>query len=135
VANALLGGLLLPATGALVVGAPLGASLVAFGPFTLLVFVNLLETQWADRVADRAVGKNTLASRLSPRAIRLLGGATAAAAYLLALVTQPLPVALAGLLAAPVSAYGVRRLGRGEPGPSVIAMIVLLLAQGTAWLT
>jgi len=134
VANALLGGLLLPVTGALVVGAPLGTALAAFGPFTLLVFVNLLETQWADRVADRAVGKNTLASRLSPDSIRLLGGAAAVAAYVLALVSQPLQVALAGLFAAPVSAYGVRRLGRGDPGPSVVAMIVLLFSQGAAWL-
>ncbi|WP_196780967.1 prenyltransferase [Nocardioides sambongensis] len=66
VVNALLGGLLLPTIGALMAAASLAAALLAFLPFTLLVFVNLLETQWADRTADRAAGKHTLASRLSP---------------------------------------------------------------------
>jgi 1,4-dihydroxy-2-naphthoate octaprenyltransferase len=133
IANAALGGLLLPATGAVVVGATPAAAFAALTPFSLLVLVNLLETQWADRVADRQVGKHTLASRLRPGRLRLLGGAVAVVAYVLAAVTLPAPVALAGLVAAPVSAYGVRRLGRGAPGPSVAAMVLLLVAQGTAW--
>lgn len=135
VVNALLGGLLLPSTGAAVAGAPLAAAFVTFAPFTLLVFVNLLETQWADRVADRAVGKHTLSARLTPASLRLLGGATAAAAYVLACLIQTPQVAAAGLVAAPVSAYGVWKLGRAAPGASVVAMVIFLLLQGGAWLT
>ena len=121
------------ATGVRPVGAPVVWAVAAFVPFALLDFVNLLETQWADRLADRAVGKNTMASRLSPRGIQLLGGATVLAAYSLSVASQPSPVAAAGLLAAPLSIYAVWRLGRGSPGPSVAAMIVFLLAQGAAW--
>lgn len=119
----------------MVVGAPLDRAVAAFAPFALLDFVNLLETQWADRVADRAVGKHTLASRLPLIGIRLLGGAAALAAYALSLAVQAWPVAVAGLLVAPVSAYGVWRLGRGPPGPSVVAMIAFLPAQTIARLT
>lgn len=133
VANAVLGGLLLPATGAVVAGARLETALLVFVPFALLDLVNLLETQWADRTADRLVGKHTLASRLTPRRIRVAGGAAAMAAYVLAPALQPWPVAAAGLLAAPLSAYGVWRLGTGRPGPSVAAMVVFLLVQGLAW--
>ena len=133
VANAVLGGLLLPVTGAVVVGAPLGTAVAVFVPFALLDFVNLLETQWADRDADRLVGKHTLASRLSPGSIRFLGGVVALTAYALATATQPALVAAAGALALPLSAWGVWRLGRGGPGPSVTAMVVFLVAQGVAW--
>ena len=135
VANALLGGLLLPVTGAAVVGAAVTTAAVQFVPFALLGFVNLLETQWADRMADRAVGKRTLASRLSPRALRVGGAVAVIAAYGLSVLVQPAAVAAAGLFAAPLSVLGVWRLGRGAPGPSVAAMVVFLLAQGAAWAT
>ena len=133
VANAVLGALLLPVTGAVVVGAAVPTAAVQFVPFALLDFVNLLETQWADRVADRAVGKHTLASRLSPRALRAAGAAAVVVAYGSSVLLQPGAVAVAGLLAAPLSVWGLWRLGRGTPGPSVAAMVVFLLAQGAAW--
>ncbi len=135
VANALLGALLLPVTGAAVVGAAVTTAAVQFAPFALLDFVNLLETQWADRMADRAVGKRTLASRLSPRALRVAGAVSVVAAYGLSVLLQPAAVAAAGLLAAPLSVWGVWRLGRGAPGPSVAAMVVFLFAQAAAWAT
>ncbi|WP_192796598.1 prenyltransferase [Serinicoccus kebangsaanensis] len=133
VVNALLGGLLLPITGAVAVGAPPAWAALTFVPFALLTFVNLLETQWADREADRSASKHTLASRLSPSALRRAGGVAAVLAYGLSLVVHPWSVAVAGLLAAPLSAYGVRRLGQGPPGPSVVAMVLFLLLQGAAW--
>ena len=133
VVNALLGGLLLPATGAVVAGAAFGPAALAFLPFALLTFVNLLETQWADRDADRSSGKHTLASRLSATTLRRLGAAAAVTAYGLSLVVLPWPVAVAGLVGAPLSAVGVHRLGRGSPGPSVAAMVAVLLLQGAAW--
>ncbi|WP_153011752.1 UbiA family prenyltransferase [Serinicoccus chungangensis] len=133
VANALLGGLLLPATGAVAAGAALGPAALTFFPFCLLVLVNLLETQWADRDADRAAGKHTLATRLPALTLRRLGAVAGVTAYGLSLVVLPWTVALAGLLAAPLSVLGVRRLGRGSPGPSVAAMVAFLLLQGAAW--
>lgn len=132
VTNALLGGLLLPVTGALVAGASLGSAVIAFLPFTLLAFVNLLETQWPDRVADRAVGKNTLASSISLGSVRVLAAVVAVVGYL-ALVLLPTVVAVASLAALPLSVWGIVTMGRRPPGPSVVAMVVVIVAQGVAW--
>lgn len=139
VANAALGGLALPAYGMAVAGGAVSTSdVVVFAPFALLVFVNLLETQWPDRDADRSVGKHTLASRLSPRAVRALATAVVAGAYVLvvAMAPEPLPrvVALASLSALPLSVWGLVRLTRSrEPLPGVLAMVVMIVAQGLAW--
>lgn len=134
VTNAALGGLLLPVTGAAAMGASVGAAAAAFVPFALLAFVNLLETQWPDRVADRAAGKHTLTSRLSLGALRLLAAVTALSAYA-SLVFLPPAVAWATLIALPFSLWGVVTLGRRPPGPSVMAMVVAIIAQGAAWAT
>lgn len=141
VANAVLGGLVLPVFGvALVTGMVSEAAVAVFVPFALLVFVNLLETQWPDRAADRAVGKHTLTSRLSARAVRRLATSAVVAAYLLVvlLAPDPLPaqVAAASLLALPLSAWGLVRLTRNPaPLPSVLAMVTMVVAQGIAWAT
>lgn len=139
VANAALGGLVLPAYGiAAMTGTVTPSDVAAFAPFALLVFVNLLETQWPDRVADRAVGKHTLTSRLSPRQVRGLATASAALAYglLLAMTPTPMPtvVAAASFVALPLSVWGLARLTRNpEPLPGVLAMVVMIVAQGLAW--
>lgn len=139
VVNAALGGLVLPAYGMAVAADDVAAADVAvFAPFALLVFVNLLETQWPDRDADRAVGKNTLASRLSAKAVRTLAALVVAGAYLLVvgMTPDPLPppVALASLSALPLSLWGLVRLTRArEPLPAVLAMVVMIVAQGLAW--
>ena len=59
--NALLGGLLLPLYGGSTVEPPTLAAALAVIPFTLVVGCNLLAIHWADREADRTVGKRTLA--------------------------------------------------------------------------
>lgn len=56
------GGIALPLYGAAVVATPTPVAL-ALVPHTLLVGCNLLATHWADREADAAVGKRTLAVR------------------------------------------------------------------------
>lgn len=132
VTNALLGGLLLPATGAIVMGSEIGPALIAFVPFTLLAFVNLLETQWSDRRADRAVGKHTLANGLSLRALRRLAMGVTLASYV-GLLLLPVPIALAGLLALPFSVWATIAMGRRPPGPAVAAMVVAIVAQGVGW--
>ncbi|ELZ33200.1 prenyltransferase [Halorubrum tebenquichense] len=64
VTNAALGGIALPLYGfAVVTGELTLDAVLATAPFALVVFVNLLETQWPDRRADAAVGKQTLATR------------------------------------------------------------------------
>jgi 1,4-dihydroxy-2-naphthoate polyprenyltransferase len=136
--NALLGGLVLPLYGISVVRQPTVDDALAFVPFTLLVLVNLLETQWSDREADRSVGKLTLVTRLSPVAVRRLGAVVAIAAYgaVVLLVPQVLPVevAAATFAAAPLSVWGVVTLTRrSAPLPSVLAMVVAVVAQGFAW--
>jgi 1,4-dihydroxy-2-naphthoate octaprenyltransferase len=136
--NALLGGLVLPVYGAAAVGGPLRSVALASVPFLLVVFLNLLATQWPDRAADAAVGKDTLVSRLSPRLLRRLYVAVAlAAAASLALLwpaVLPTPVATASLAAAPLVVWGAAGYTeRRVPLPSVAAMVVLALAQLAGW--
>lgn len=139
VANAALGGLLLPVYGiAAVTGAATATDAALFVPLSALVLVNLLETQWADRDADRRVGKATLTSRLSGRATRLLAAAATVAGYGALLVLSPAPiptsVAVASLTAAPFSVWAVVTMTRRrEPLPAVVAMVVMVLAQLVAW--
>jgi 1,4-dihydroxy-2-naphthoate octaprenyltransferase len=137
--NACLGGLLLPCYGHATASRGLEPSLLAIClPFTLLVFVNLLATGWADREADAAVGKRTLATRLAPASLRGLHGLVSLSALLLLLGSAawlvPLPVVLAGLTAGPVLAFGWWRFTRVHaPYATSNAMVVLLFAQMAAW--
>lgn len=139
VLNAVLGGLLLPVFGVATVTGRLEAGDVAlFVPFTLLVVVSMLETQWPDRHADRATGKHTLTSRLSSGQVRAVGATITALGYvlvvLLGVAGMPVEVVLAFTAAAPVSVVAVRRLGRAErPGPAVAAMVIVAVGQLVAW--
>lgn len=139
VANAALGGLLLPLYGVASVAGQIGVGDVAvWMPFTLVAFVNLLETQWPDREADRTTGKRTLTTRLSARGVRVVAALSVASAYVLVLVLTPDPlpahVAVASLTSLPLSLWGLHRLTRtARPLPSVLAMVVMVLAQGIAW--
>lgn len=73
-ANALLGGLLRPLYGVALATGRISLSDVAiFTPFTLLVFVNPLETEWPDRGADGATSKRSLAVRLPAGRVRARG--------------------------------------------------------------
>lgn len=137
--NAFLGGPLLHGYGYATASGALAPALLGIClPFTLLVFVNLLATGWADREADAAVGKRTLATRWSPAALRRLHGLVGLCAFLLLLASAgwlvPWPVVLAGLLAAPVLIFGWLRFTRVHaPYATSNAMVVLLLAQAGAW--
>jgi len=136
--NALLGGLVLPAYGAAAVGGPVGRVALASVPFLLVVFLNLLATQWPDREADAAVGKHTLVSRLPPRALRRLyvtvASAAAGSVVVLWPAVLPTPVAGASLAAAPLVVWGaVGYTERRVPLPSVAAMVTLAVAQLVGW--
>ena len=71
--NALLGGFLLPIYGYAVISHRVDSPVISASlPFAMLAFVNLLGTNWADRDADQAVGKNTLTTKLSVSRLRLI---------------------------------------------------------------
>jgi len=136
--NAVLGGLVLPVYGAAVVGGPLGRVALASIPFFLVVLLNLFATQWPDRKADAAVGKNTLAVQWPRQRLRLTYASVAVLAAVAVVVLSPAviprPVALASLVAAPLLVVG--SLGytkRHVPWPTVTAMVALAFAQFAAW--
>jgi 1,4-dihydroxy-2-naphthoate octaprenyltransferase len=136
--NALLGGLLLPHYGAATLGPPSLAVCLAVAPFALLVFANLLATQWPDRWADAFAGKYTLPTRWPPRRLRRLHLLSVVGAFVLLPVLSgrvlPPVVALASLLGLPLAAWGVVTFTRDErPLPTVAAMVVVAVAQLVAW--
>ena len=144
--NALLGGLLLPCYGAAVLGGLTVDVALAVVPFTLFVFVNLLETQWPDRMPDADVGKYTLPTRWSKRRLRatywLVTTAGVVSLYVLTADTAPLPgvdpiprvVTAATLPALPLFVWGgVRYTRREVPFPAVVGMVFVAVAQLLAW--
>lgn len=137
--NATLGGLLLPLYGAAVLGSPTPAAARSVLPFTLLVGCNLLATHWADREADAATGKRTLAVRWGPGRLRQAYATLAIAAGFLVLVLWfadeiPSIVAAAHLVPVPALVWGWGTLTRQRsPFPAVLAMVSLALALTAAW--
>jgi 1,4-dihydroxy-2-naphthoate octaprenyltransferase len=136
--NALLGGLLLPLYAfAVATGGVTTRAVLACLPFAVVVFLNLLDTQWPDRRADGAVGKDTLAvqwpkSRLESTywgGVGAFGLATVALA-----ASAPLPVAATAAAALPALWYaGQKYTETRSPAPSVLTMVGLAAAQTAAW--
>jgi 1,4-dihydroxy-2-naphthoate octaprenyltransferase len=136
--NAALGGLALPVYGAAVVGGPLGRVALASVPFFLVVLLNLFATQWPDREADGAVGKNTLAVQWPRRRLRVAYAGIAVLAAVAVGALQPTiiprPVALASAVPAPLLVVGaLGYTSRRVPWPTVSAMVLLAVAQFAAW--
>ena len=137
--NAALGGVALPLYGfAVVAGRVTTAAALSTVPFALVVFVNLLETQWPDRRADAAVGKRTLATRWSAGRLRwaYVVGLLAAAGTGVALAGRvfPLPVAV-GTLAPMVGLLpgAVRFTNREQPLFAVVTMVGIAVASTVGW--
>jgi 1,4-dihydroxy-2-naphthoate octaprenyltransferase len=133
--NAVLGGLCLPLFGVAITGTtPTLTHVLAFTPFTVVVFANLLATQWPDRHADAHVGKRTLAVRLEVATLRRLYTTAAVLGIggLLALaatdVLPPLLVALATPTAGLLVVGRVRFGHTDSPATTVHAMVVLAFA-------
>ncbi|MFC7137411.1 prenyltransferase [Halobaculum litoreum] len=137
--NVLLGAVLLPAAGYATLARPGAATALAFVPFAWLVVPNLLATHYADRAADAATGKRTLAVRLSPRRLRALGLAFAAGypgVVVLVAAAGALPplVVAAHALALPAVAWAAGSLTRRRsPLPAVAAMATLATTTALAW--
>lgn len=137
--NALVGALLLPVYAVSVVTPPTVAHVAAFVPFTIVTGLSLLTTQWPDRNGDAAVGKRTLATRLTPRRLRWVFLAVAAAyvASVVAVavtVSPPTPVVVAHLVPLPAIAWATRTFTRQEsPLPGVVSMVSLAGSLAVAW--
>jgi 1,4-dihydroxy-2-naphthoate octaprenyltransferase len=136
--NALLGGVVLPLYAYLVQNSEFDPrAILIFIPFGMLVFVNLLATTWADREADQAVGKFTLATRWNTSRLRWIYLAVAAGTFTyLGIFNQlfPPPAGIASLLVIPLLVWGFFWYTRKHsPFPTVAAMAVYLLLQITAW--
>jgi 1,4-dihydroxy-2-naphthoate polyprenyltransferase len=130
--NALLGGLVLPLFMlSALTGTVAAVDALAFTPFLLVVFASVMATAWPDRAADAATGKATMQVRLTPTTLRRIHALAAAgfvAATFLAAAAAAMPLALAGLLVAPLLAAGTARYTRTEsPLASVGAMVGLTL--------
>lgn len=135
--NALLGGLLLPLFGyATAFGTISFEAMQAWLPFTLIVFSNLLATTWADRAADAAVGKLTLATRWRVFWLRVIHALAGGLAFICLFAKLPAAVATLSLLALPFALVATLSYTRWHnPAPSVLTMLVLLLAQISGWLS
>jgi 1,4-dihydroxy-2-naphthoate octaprenyltransferase len=137
--NAMLGGVALPVYAYVVQSGQLDwRAVLIFIPFGMLVFVNLLATTWADKDADAAVGKYTLATRWSVARLRLVYLAVGLGAFIFLLSFANLlfpPIIIRySLLVLPVLIWGLLVYTRQHsPFPTVAAMTVFLLLQIAAW--
>jgi 1,4-dihydroxy-2-naphthoate octaprenyltransferase len=135
--NALLGAWLLPIYGYTVTHHRVDTFIMAAAaPFAMLAFVNLLATHWADRDADRAVGKRTLATKLSTPQLRILYLLTMLGAYMWVYWSSQYPplVKLSSFIVVPVSLWGFASFTKQDnPAPSVFAMVAFLLVQIISW--
>ncbi len=137
--NAMLGGVALPVYAYVVQAGQLDwRAVLIFIPFGMLAFVNLLATTWADKDADAAVGKYTLATRWPVARLRMVYLAVALGAFIFLLLFAnlifPPIVVMYSFLVLPVLIWGLLVYTRQHsPFPTVAAMTVFLLLQIAAW--
>ncbi|OAN43850.1 hypothetical protein A6A03_17650 [Chloroflexus islandicus] len=138
-ANALLGGLLMPLMAyACAHGAPPLRVYAQLAPVVAAALVCIIGVHWADRHADAQVGKHTLAVIYGPQ-VRWWWWLSLALAYGLpvALASWILPavVTIACLLTLPVGLYTAARLTHTDsPAPGASTMVALMLAHITGYL-
>jgi 1,4-dihydroxy-2-naphthoate octaprenyltransferase len=137
--NALIGSVALPLYGYVVHSDRFDwAVILACLPFFGLAFTNLLATTWADREADTAVGKCTLATSWPVIRLRLLYITVVAGSFSLLLLLHswgfPPIVVWSSFLVLPVAIWGMSTYTRiSNPFPSVAAMVLMLFVQLVAW--
>jgi 1,4-dihydroxy-2-naphthoate polyprenyltransferase len=137
--NAILGAMLLPLYGYVVVTGAVNISVVlACIPFALIDFLNLLGVTWADRAADRQVGKYTLATRYPAVVMSRLYWLVAVIYVPLVLVLHervlPAPVTIASLLIVPpLIVSAVQYTKTNNPTLPVLAMVALNIFQMVGW--
>jgi len=136
-ANAFLGAFLLPVYGYSVISLQVDRAIIlALLPFALLAFVNLLATHWADRAADRVVGKITLSNSISVNRLRSIYALSIVVAYISVYWYSSYPqiVRLCSMAVLPLSIWAsIRFAKQHSPAPSVIPMVVFLIVQIFSW--
>ncbi len=134
--NALLGGYLMP----LIAFIPqLGFfsvnEIFILTPIVLAVMVNLLGVHWADRLADRAVGKKTLVVRLGPKTktlyLFLLLLIYSISLFLLIII--PWTVVLAIFCTVPLALYSAKNF-QHNPMSSSLLMAMIMICSSIAFI-
>ena len=132
--NALLGGILMPLMAYLSQGNPLRpTTLIALVPVVASVLVCVISVHWADRVADAAVGKYTLAVIFKQRT-RIFHHGSVLLTYggLLVVAAAGLiewKAALTALLTLPLGLYATITFGKHDQSPaSVLTMGAVMVA-------
>jgi len=139
VVNAFLGSNLLPFYGFVTASGRFDCKvLLACLPVTLISFTNLLAVTWPDRSSDRAVGKMTLATRWTPKRLRMVYRIAVMASFISLILLEgwilPKEIIFSSLLALPLLIWGANTYTRNEISiATVYGMVVMIAAQTIAW--
>jgi 1,4-dihydroxy-2-naphthoate octaprenyltransferase len=137
--NALLGSTLLPFYGFVTTSGSFDITvMLACLPVTLIAFTNLLAVTWPDRSSDEFVGKMTLATRWSPRRLRILYRIAVIASYASLILLEgwilPKEIVFSSLLALPLLIWGAHTYTRNKISIATVhGMVVMMSAQTIAW--
>jgi 1,4-dihydroxy-2-naphthoate octaprenyltransferase len=135
--NTLLGAWLLPFFGFVQISktTELWVLLVVL-PVTFFAFNNLLAVTWPDREADRMIGKNTLATRLDSRSLKMIHGVCTILS-LVVLLTMELPrlVVRSSLVAYPLMVLGwVSYTRKVISSETIFGLHLLIVVQIFSWI-
>ena len=134
--NTILGAWLLPYYGFVQMsGIDTRGVLITILPVTLFAFNNMLAVTWPDRVADKKVGKLTLATRFAPGTLKTLHGlCTGLSLVLLLVIGLPRIVVLVSLISYPLMVLGWKSYGVKEiSGETIWGLYLLIVGQTLAW--
>jgi 1,4-dihydroxy-2-naphthoate octaprenyltransferase len=139
VTNALLGSNLLPLYGFVTAsgGFDIDVSLACL-PVTLVAFTNLLAVTWPDRSSDEHVGKMTLATRWTPRRLRMTYKAAIIASFTSLFLLEgwilPTRIVHSSLLSLPLLTWGAKTYTSNKVSrATVYGMVVMMAFQTIAW--
>ena len=136
--NATIGSFLMPLMGySAQAGAPSLRAVWSLLPIFWIVMFSLLAVHWADRAADQAVGKRSLAVLAGQRA-RPLHIVLLSLCYLTALALTgpvlPSQVSIAVATKLPLAAWATVTFGRDDsPVPSSLTMAAVIVAAAVGW--
>jgi 1,4-dihydroxy-2-naphthoate octaprenyltransferase len=139
VVNAFLGSNLLPFYGFVTASGRFDCKvLLACLPVTLISFTNLLAVTWPDRSSDGSVGKMTLATRWTPKRLRMVYRIAIMASFISLILLEewilPKEIIFSSLLALPLLIWGANTYTRNEISISTVyGMVVMITAQTVAW--
>ena len=139
IVNALLGSNLLPFYGFVTASGSFDLKiLLACLPVTLIAFTNLLAVTWPDRSSDEIVGKMTLATRWTPKRLRMTYRIAVIASFTSLILLKgwilPKEIILSSLPALPLLIWGAKTYTRNEISTATVyGMIVMIAAQTITW--